>query len=126
TLRLRRVHQFVSAASGPFFAIRNNAGNGRQRNSERLDQARRFLPFSAIASRLGQCSDASLGPVTDVSKPRILSMLGFETQKSDIRGQTSAASSRKLGGNRHADQVSEGSDCLSKSVRPGDGDFRGK
>ena len=61
-----------------------------------------------------------------VSKPRILSMLGFETQKSDIRGQTSAASSRKLGGNRHADQVSEGSDCLSKSVRPGDGDFRGK
>jgi len=31
-----------------------------------------FVPFPEVAPGLGQRSDASLGPVADVSKPRVL------------------------------------------------------
>ena len=53
-------------ASGPVPAAGNDVGNGHRRDSERLDQTGRFLPFASIAFGLGQCSDAPLGPVADV------------------------------------------------------------
>ena len=38
-----------------------------------MDQARRFLPFPKVAFGVGQCPDAPLGPVADVSESRVLS-----------------------------------------------------
>src|SRR4051794_20110443 len=98
-----------------------------------MDEAGWIIPFPEVTLGLGQRSHASLGTGTDVSKPRLLSPPGFETQKSDTSGQRSEIRSQhsdsgdcQLEGNRNANQVSKGSDRLSKSVCSGDGDFRGE
>ena len=66
---------------------------------QRLDQARRFIPFTSPSSWLGQCPDASVGAVADVSKSRLLPRRSDENtwqERSDVRCQRSESGSRKL------------------------------
>ena len=65
-------------------------------NSERLDQTRRFVPFPRITSGLGQCPDASLGTVADVSKPCVLLAESFERRNENQDAKQQDGRTRKV------------------------------
>ena len=72
-----------------FPATRGNVGEGRHSRFGSMGEAGWIIPFPEVIPGLGQRSHASVGTVTDVSKPGVLPQRDFETSRPDIRGQRS-------------------------------------